>query len=324
MVHMELLHHYLTDPSLPTLPTNALRDVTMANALREPYVMHSILALSAHHLAVIRPSQEAFYRTLATRLQTRALSLFNSIDVSTFGDSAEKRVPVFIFSSVLGFNALCDTLTHRDPDFDSAFARFVEYMRLHRGLHSVMHGYWEDLSRKTELKQLFEEILPRWYQFDNVKGGECDEIRDRIKSSALDAEEAEATQSAIDLIQFVFDAKPRPEDRAYVVSSWAAMLQRPFVRMLEAGRPEALAVLAYFFLAMHYCRRAWMIGGAGQHLLTLLAHHFRGGEWFAWVETPYRALQFSLAADASDSGTPMDAESSSSHAAPASHSEQPC
>ncbi|KAK4241769.1 acyl-CoA N-acyltransferase [Achaetomium macrosporum] len=290
MVHMELLHHYLTDPVLHIAPSSSLREVMMANGLREPYVMHSLLALSAHHLSVIRPGQEVFYRTLATQLQTRALSLFNSIDVSLLGDSAEKRVPVFVFSSVLGFHALCDSLTYRDPDFDSAFARFMGYLRIHRGLHSVMHGYWDEL-RKTELKHIFNEIVPRWYHFDNVEGRECDEIRERIRSLGLDAEEAEATQKAIDLIQSVFDAKPRPEDRAYVLCTWAAMLQRPFVRMLEAARPEALAVLAYFFLAMHHCRSAWMIGGAGQHLLTLLANHFRGGEWYAWVETPYRVLQ---------------------------------
>jgi hypothetical protein len=273
-----------------------MKDIVMKIALREPYVMHSVLALSAHHLSAIRHDRRAFYHNLAIQLQTQALSLFNSFDVGLFGDSVEKRVPVFIFSSMIGFHALCDALSHRDTDFDSAIARFQAYVALHRGMHSVMHGYWDKL-RQTELKVIFDELVPQWFQVSS-QGQECDGIRDRLASAGLNDEELEAGQHAVDLIQWVLDAKPGPESRAYVLCSWATMLRPPFVRMLEARRPEALAVLAYFFLAMHHCREVWMYGGAGRHFLTLLADHFRGGEWYAWVEPPYQMLQESLEKEA--------------------------
>ncbi|SPQ26999.1 6d79b124-7117-4c3e-8624-883a8adc57ac [Thermothielavioides terrestris] len=321
---MELLHHYITHTSLYPLVTHVfMKDIVMSIGLREPYVMHALLALSAHHLSVTRPDRHDFYHNLAIQLQTRALSLFNSIDVASLGDSVQGRVPMFIFSCVLGFHALCDALAHRDPDFGSAIARFLAYVRLHRGIHTVMDGYWDDL-RNTELRVIFDEMVPSLFHLD-AEGRECDDIRDRIKSSSLTDEEIEAAQKAIDLAQWVFDAKPNPESRAYVLCSWVAMLPRPFVRILVEGRPEALAVLAYYFLAMHYCRDVWMIRGAGQHLLALLVDHFRGGEWYAWVEIPYRMLQESLAVTVASSDQPVtDFDSLSSHPRPANHSEQTC
>jgi hypothetical protein len=326
MVHMELLHHYITSTSLYPLGYEVMKEIIMAIGLQEPYVMHSVLALSAHHISVTQPEQRPSYRDLAIQLQTRALSLFNSVDMGLLGDSVQKRVPVFIFSSVVGFHALCDFLTYRDRDFQHAFACFLAYLRLHRGIGTVMAGYWDKL-QATELGVL-EVVMPRMFELD-AEGWECDDIREKFTSLGLEDEEVEAAQRAIDMVQWVFDARPKVESRAYVLCAWVPMLPKPFVEMLEEGRPEALAVLAYYFLAMHYCREVWMLGEAGQHLLTLLAGHFRGGEWYAWVEPPYRALQESLAADACDNqfmpdATMTDAVNLSSHPepGPANNSEQ--
>ncbi|KAH6842996.1 hypothetical protein B0I37DRAFT_418129 [Chaetomium sp. MPI-CAGE-AT-0009] len=293
MVHMQLLYHYTTSKDIHPLVDSCMKDIVMRLALREPYIMHSVLALSAHHLSVLRPDEQSFYHNLAIQLQTQALSIFNSIDVGLYGDSVEKRVPVFIFSSVLGVHALCDTLSYRDSDADSAVSRFVAYTNLHRGMHIVMHGYWNAI-RKTELRAIFEELVPQWYQLTS-EGQECADIRERLTSSmSMDSEEREAALRAVELVQCVFDAKPEPESRAYVLCSWVSMLGEPFVRMLNTRRPEALAILAYFFLAMYHCRGVWLMDGAGQHFLTLLAEHFRGGEWYAWVEIPYQMLQSAL------------------------------
>jgi hypothetical protein len=312
----------MTHGAVYPLMESCMKGIVMNVALREPYVMNSILALSAHHLSSLRPHQHSFYHNLAMQLQTQALSLFNSIDVGLFGDSVEKRVPVFVFSSVLGIHALCDVLSHRDPDAESAIDRFMSYLSLHRGMHTVMHGYWEQL-RTTELKVIFDELVPQFYQMTS-EGQECDDILEKLKSADLDAEELQWAEHAAGLVQCVFDAKPKQESRAYVLCSWVAMLNRSFVRMLEARRPEALAILAYYFLAMHYCREVWMMKGAGKHFLTLLADHFRGGEWYAWVEPPYQMLQDSLereAAAAANNESQMD-DGGLSQSGPSNHPEQ--
>ncbi|KAL2150797.1 hypothetical protein VTH82DRAFT_7360 [Thermothelomyces myriococcoides] len=315
---MQLLHHYMTDDSLYPLMESSMKDIIINVALREPYVMYSLLAFSAYHLSIFRPEQEQFYRRLAIRLQTEGLSLFNSIDVSFYGDSVEKRIPAFIFSSLIGIHALCDMLLYRGPDPDSAVAGFLKYMSLHRGMLTVMNGYWDEL-KKSELRVLFEELVPQWFSLTG-EGRDCDDIRKRLTTAGLDTCELEGALHAVDLIQCVLDAKPNAEGRAYILCSWVAMLRPAFVSMLENRRPEALAVLGYYFLAMHHCRGLWMMGDAGQHFLTLLADHFCGGEWYAWVETPYRILQDASNKETTDNQAQTRASSQSSHPTSAGHS----
>lgn len=77
------------------------------------------------------------------------------------------------------------------------------------------------------------------------------------------------------------------------------MIPRPFVDAVEAGKPEALAILAYFYVALHFCRDIWLIGNSGQFLLTSVATHLNqlGPEWSAWLEKPCQMLRESLEED---------------------------
>jgi hypothetical protein len=322
MAHMEIFHHYMTDNAgIYPLFDGSLKQIITSTALRQPLVMHSVLALSAYHLSVVRRDQQAFYQNLAMQLQTRALSLFNSIDLGSLGDSVEKRIPIFIFSCILGFLGLCDMLSHRDGDFPAAFARFQGYLRLHRGIYTVMQGHWDQL-RRTELGIIFDDLVPQRYQMD-VEGHDCDDIRGRIESSSLDTEELEGARKAINTLQWVFDASPSPKSRAYALCDWAVLVPAPFAATLETGRPEALAILAYYFLALHLCRDMWLIGDSGRFLLTLLVDHFRGGPWEAWVETPYRMLKDSLEKDALKNQFLADVDSMTPHQNPSGHLQQP-
>ncbi|KAK3316265.1 hypothetical protein B0H66DRAFT_604565 [Apodospora peruviana] len=292
MVHMELLHHYLTN-DLTSYPEMAehFKHVSMRHALREPYLMYQILALAARHLCYCRPESAVFYQTQAIQLQTRALSLFNSLDVGYFDRSISNLATVFLFSSQLGVQALCDMLSYRDHDFPSALARFMGYLRLHRGVHRVLDGHRAEMVGSDVGPIL--ELGVQWYNVGG-EGHECDDIRRRIMSVPdLDAESLDATLKAIDLLQWVIDGEPRAAGRAHVLLSWTTMIGRSFVDLLEAGRPEALAVLAYYFLVLHYCREVWVFGSSGQYFLTSLSNYL-GPEWAPWIETPCRLLRQSL------------------------------
>lgn len=298
MIHMGLLNHFLTDGAMVyPLAVARARNIVMEQALREPYLMHQILAISARHLSIIRPHSETFYHTQAMQLQTHALTLFNSIDISYFEASVDNRVPGFIFSAVLGFHGLCDMLSHRNEDFPSVLARFVGYLHLHRGVYHIMEGHWEEI-QETDLKPIFDEGM-FWFQMVG-KGHECDDIRERIELAGLNTDELEATCKAIDLLQCVFDGQPDPVSVIHVLISWGAMVPKPFIDMVETGRPEAMAVLAYYFLALHRLQHVWMIGDAGQFLLRVVVDYL-SPEWSAWVHRPYQLLMDYLEGDAIES-----------------------
>ncbi|KAK3333778.1 hypothetical protein B0T19DRAFT_459222 [Cercophora scortea] len=297
MVHMELLYHYLTDTFASYTPmADLVKEVTMRIALQEPYLMHQVLALSACHLSILRPDHEAFYHNQAIQLQTRALTLFNSIDPDSFNHPPTNRVPVFLFSTLLGFHALCDMMSYRERDFPSTLARFVGYLRLDRGVYSVMEGHWEMLL-ESELRPIIT-IGQEWFDQAGT-GPECKAIMKHIEAANLDVETLEATRRAINLLQWVFDVRPIPASRVHVLLAWTTMIQKPFVTMVEHGRPEALAILAHYFVAVHMCREVWMLGNAGLFLLRQTIEYL-GPEWETWVEWPHQLVPRTRNPDAAD------------------------
>ncbi|KAK0641189.1 acyl-CoA N-acyltransferase [Cercophora newfieldiana] len=300
MLHAELLHHFLTDSDMVySLAVTIARDIVMSQALRGPYLLHQVLALSARHLAIVRPHAASFYHNTAIQLQTHALTMFNAIDVEDFENH---RVPGFIFSAVLGFHALCDMLSYRDPDFQSALARFVGYVRLHRGVYSVMEGHWEEI-RETELKPILEAGM-KWYEMGG-EGPECDDIRERIagRTGELSEEERAAAGKAVGWVQCVMDGGV---ERTHMILSWGVMIQREFWGLIERGAPEAMVVLGYYFLALQRCRKVWMIGDAGEYLFGLVVAYVEslGGEWAEWMRRPRELMaRFTIARP-----SPADAE----------------
>jgi len=299
---------YLTGDGVIYSHLGALREIVMQQALREPYLMHQILALSARHLSVVRPHSEVFYHNQAIQLQTQALSLFNSIGIGHFDASTSNRVPGFVFAAILGFHSLCDMLSYRDTDFPSALARYVGYLRLHRGVYQINEGHWDEMF-ETELKPIFD-VGRAWFHMSG-EGHECDDIRQRIAMAGLDPESLQATLKAINFVQCIFDSKSAPDNCAHVVASWGVIIPNPFVMMIEAGRPEAMVVLAYYFLALHLCRGVWMVGDSGQHLFSLVVNYL-GHDWADWLEQPCEMMREFMEEDIPDGEFMFDDQPASS------------
>lgn len=289
MVHAELLHHFMVDPETVYPGIATARDIVIRQALCEPYLLHQLLAWSARHLSIVHPQNAHFYNNQAIQLQTHALTLFNSIDVNYFDASIERRAHAFIFSGFLGIHALCDTLHHRDEDFLAFHARYVAYLRLHRGVFHMTDGRWQEI-RQTAIKPLIESG-EGWYQTPG-QGPECDDIRARIKLAGFEPETLDGLLKAIDLIQAVLDGRP-PSSRVHTLISWGAMAPLIFVEMVIDLRPEALVILAYYFVAVHACRDIWVLGDSGQYVFSSLINYL-GSNWSVWLEKPCQLMRESL------------------------------
>jgi hypothetical protein len=112
--HMQLLDHVehgittwlgATDVMVP------LVEQYIKTTITTPYLMDQLLALSALHLSHTTDRESARYRSLATELQTRGLSLFNAR-----GDDADKTA-CWYFSSLLAMHHLAIILVdHHQQD----------------------------------------------------------------------------------------------------------------------------------------------------------------------------------------------------------------
>lgn len=296
MVHMELFHHFQTSTYgffLPEQPVSRLvRELAVRHAVTSPFLMHQILAFAARH----RGSEAGeghghgrgrFYRRLAAELQTQAISLFGRVDLQ--GATTAVHVSIFLFSSFLGIHDLCDALSLRPAGgFPEFMERYLAYVHLHRGVHKVIVGSWDNL-RESELRPVLDAGEEMWWATGT--GHECDDIRTRIQAAeGLSAEHKEACCQSIRHLQWVFAARPRIETRMNALLAWVPMLQEGFVQLLEARRSEALCVLAYYFLLLHFCRDVWFVCDSGAYLLRLLDEYL-GPEWNGWMVRPKELLE---------------------------------
>lgn len=293
MIHMELFHHFLTssygfiDREQPI--SRLVKEVAVRHAVSSPFLMHQLLAFAARYRSSVSPDREVFFRHLAMQLQTRAISLFARVDLNTITPS--ERVAIFLFSSFLGFQDLCDTLSLRPETFEVFMDRYLEYVHLHRGVHKVIEGSWQMLL-DSELRPVLDSGGEMYVACG--KGHECDDLLERIGAADdLSDESKEACRSAIRHLQWVFDSKPDYELRVNVLLAWAAMFPEEFLQLLEAGRKEALCVLGYYFVLLHFCKDVWFVHNSGEVLLRLLIDYL-GPEWADWMRRPKELSEGSL------------------------------
>ena len=291
MIHMDLFHHFIISSYgfiQPEQPLNRLaKDIAIRHAISSPFLMHQLLAVSARHRSSVDSERRAYFRHLATQLQTRAISLFGRVDMNTV--TPAERVSIFLFSSFLGFQDFCDMLSHPASRFEEFFERYLAYIRLHRGLHKVIDGSWlilqeSDLGPVLDAGAVMAEA--------SGTGPECDDLKRRIVASGnLSGEEKEACHLAIRHLQWVFDHKPNYNERVNVLLAWAVMFPQEFLDLLVAGRREALCVLGYYFVLLHFVKDVWFVSESGESLLGLLEEYLGPGEWAEWFVRPKELMK---------------------------------
>lgn len=253
--------------------------------LESPYLLHELLAFSARHLAFVRPERSSFYLHQAVALQTRAVSLFNK---SWSKVDESNCVAILLFSAVLGHHLLADTLAKRDPYGLEAFmAYYIQCAEMHRGIHAVAMASWP-LLMESKLEPILS--LSSGFTSRMPKGDHCQQIRELIDTTTrLDEEDKEACRLALKLLQVGFDvalAEAEEESiRHQMIFSWMVTVPPKFTDLLNARQPEALAVLAYYALLLHYGRNMWQVKDSGIYILRIIEEHL-GSDWDPWLKYP--------------------------------------
>ena len=290
--HMELIIHLISDQQLfPDIgATDFYSDIPFAlrTGLEWPYLLHQLLALSARHLAFLKPESSAFYLHKAVTLQTRAVSLFNATWTARPQVDQTTCVPILLFSSILGHHLLADTLAKRDPEGLEAFvAHYIQYAETHRGVVTVAKSAWPLL-----LESKLEPVLSWSTRFTSrlPRGNHCQQLKDLIDNAdGLGDEEKAACWLAIQHLQVGFDAtSAEAEDHAnrnHMIFTWTMLAPPEFTSLLAAKRPETLVLLAYYAVLLHYGRDMWQVGDAGAYILGMIVNYL-GSEWDCWLAYP--------------------------------------
>ncbi len=294
---MELLIHCLLDQDMFTLGSTGASgafpygiQLGFKTSLESPYLLHQLLAFSARRLAFLHPERAPFYLHQAVSLQTRAVSLFNSAWTKV---DESNCVAILLFSSILGHHHLADTLAKRDPGgLDAFLAHYIQCVKMHRGIYTIATSAWPLL-----MDSWLEPIL-KWssgFTSRKPKGNTCQRLLGLINNcDSMAGEDKEACIVATNYLQVGFDAIfPEEEEqrgnRYHMIVSWTMLVPTEFTALLEAKQPEALVVLSYYALLLHYGRKMWQVDDAGVYLLGLIGE-FLGKEWEAWLEYPRECI----------------------------------
>lgn len=284
--HMEFILHFKLSVSVPELDSDFDAAATaMMNrlALKFPWLLHAILAISSRHLAVLRPENSSFYLAEAFQLQSQAITMFNSERLHI--DETNCSAALF-FSSILGRHMLVDTLAGLESDGSVLLDNYCHYVQIHRGLRAIASDSWPLLPGSEIYPFLLFSGLQRPRK---ARGAELTDLHCWVQESQdLDEETLEVCVEAVNLLQVGLDeiSATRVEERRYQMAFiWSVCNRAKFNDLVAQRLPQALVILAHYAALLHHAKSIWQIGDAGYRFLhticSVLGPSYENQLW--WV-----------------------------------------
>ncbi|KAI0468584.1 hypothetical protein F4859DRAFT_524161 [Xylaria cf. heliscus] len=286
--HLGLLHHVETDIEnwlwVPEPIRNAGRTY-LDVALSSPFLMDQLLALSAQHMSTIHPDSYDQYRRLGTALQTRALDGFKAAAADPSRENIKAR---FLFSSLIALSTMATMAMSSRPDIDQSLPRFVELLRVTRGVRIVGDSAWAELYQ-SKLGWIFRA-------FENLDGyteplpASLLGVARMLQRSDLDPVMEEIYSKAARWLGFIQKQLDSPTSwGVHGVMAWLNLVDPMYAQLLVNSRPEALIILAHYAIMLHQHRRFWVFRDIGENLIVSISRSLEV-KWLAYVAGPLEVL----------------------------------
>lgn len=303
MTDLELMHHYSISAYLALPRGLELRHIwtveVPALALAYEFLMHQILAMSAYHLAYLRPYNRAHYSIIASQHQNDAVRGLRAMLPQVNETNCHA---LFVTSSLLSITAF-GTLsypgeaTDSHPDIDD----FLDVCLLIRGMSHLLDSHldfieWGPLNKFLSLGT-HESITPLLMS-----------ITDRLKKLRIPANEDVGAQTVCQaevttLIQWIDHAcisSEVPELRTSM--TWPIGMTEGYLDLLRRRHPAALIVLGYYCIILNSAgSRFWFLKGWGESILKDASRSSQPGWSRATIpDDLYRAATDMNAVDGAD------------------------
>lgn len=288
---IELLHHWYTSTVLTMTPEvdqqEMWRTTAVTHALSHPFLLREILASAALHTATCKPDKQGLYITRATELQNDALSKFREVEVT----DESNCIAILLFSSLLGVHLLADRSRTRGIGFSGYLDHVLGCISLLRSVMKLVLQEWMPFFQNSEIKPLMRSRNPQ-PPYDNIPV-ECRNLDDLIKEADLGPISITAYNTAIDRLFWLLALTEIPSvqhDTACWAISWPVQLPDDYIMLLNQRRPEALIILAYYGVVLHFYRGAWTIGDTGSCLVKAISAQV-GSFWGRWLAWPLQMIE---------------------------------
>jgi Fungal specific transcription factor domain len=289
--HLELLHHFCTVTYRTLTPEPAQQQIWQTTVIKLgisfPFLMQQILGIAALHLAHCNPDRQSYYHTKSTELQSHALSGFQAIQNHV---GASNCGAVLLFVSLLAFHVVADPLRSRGLSFNDYLDHFLGCINLMRGVRPVVITDWWTHLSESELKPLLDVQLPEQpYEIPD----ECRALAELTGKIEPGSTSIPAYDAAIERLHFTFAASNVQTQSNVTIRwllAWPVQLTDKYLELLHERRPEALIILAYYGVLLHFHRASWAIGDSGASLIKAVNAH-TGPYWERWMAWPNRIVE---------------------------------
>lgn len=308
MSDMALLHHWITVAGHSILNTHELdhywHSVIPLIGFKYRYVIHSILSLSALHIAYTSSNNRVHSLAAATEHRSRALDGF-AVDLENVGP--DNSCALFANATLTFFYAFISFSRTFDLECIDSKARTSrvlgsEWIPLVRGTAAVLEPVYDHV-RRGPLRSFLD--LHNYMDLDPNSEVHISAFNDQciIIQSLWDGDEnAELYNETLYILrkcsaymaQFdsshdevnVFDGYNRFYSGPFI---WLFSVSEKYLVLQQQRQPHALIIFAYYGALLHSLNNYWWAEGCGQSIVNTVDGCL-GPYWSSWIDWPKQAV----------------------------------
>ncbi|RAK94961.1 Zn(II)2Cys6 transcription factor [Aspergillus ibericus CBS 121593] len=289
---LELLHHFTTSTAYtfsrhPILQSFWRVEVPQIG-FTAPYTLRAILALSALHLAHLRPDQSPSYIAQATIHHDAALKLATPEMANITPDNS---APLFLFSALSTF-IWCAKPLKPGNFLLWENHEIASWLVLIRGTGTIL-DFADEALKNGPLASMFSararnriaEPVPQHQILEN--------LRYLVMEDVPEPHMAQVYGSVIDEMNrpFVMCLERNLRLETADVFSWLLRVPHEFLLLLKDYQPLAMVIFGYFCVLLHQLEWMWCMKGWSTHLLSQIYNKLSPA-YRAWIRWPIEQIGF--------------------------------
>ena len=275
------------------------RDEIPRLALKQPFLMRGLLAVSALQLARLLPAQKDHYLAVAAHHQNLALPSYRYIV-----EDIAHRMTRENCHAILAFGHLTTAyaFASQHPPGSVLFAgmcsstgvpEWLYLLRGARGILAMAKDWIADGPLKFSHRGLPETVDVSLSPEDFQLAALGDEIDNLGTASPEEHQELDIYREALFLLRQAFAIPYQPVEILgvkFAVFIWVEVVPAEFLELLSSLKPVALVILAHLCVLLKKCEKFWYMKGAAERIIFEVNNILKEG-WRHWIAWPLQMVQ---------------------------------
>ncbi len=302
MAQLQLLHHFIAVTcetlGVETISREAWKLTIPKIALSHDFLMHSILAVAALHIAHLRPEQRRSYWERAAMHQNRALELQQEAITNASPDNADA---LFSFSLLVIYFAFASLKASGSQESEEPLAGVIQCISIIRGIRYVVPRIqrWVEEGPLAQLLAFHPGNVKSNHSFNDLETDRyfhrflvlCSTSSDMNRTHEFeDIEQYAAAASTLSASFLKVDLVADSVLKTPPFWNWAFRLAPDFLQKLGKLHPIPLVLVAHWCVILAQVRQCWWIQGWVTHTMGQIEQCLPR-EYHEWLDWPTKKIQ---------------------------------